>query len=307
MTIDSIEGLVVRIEARTWTVEIAGRELPCSLKPTLFQVKSRVKNPVAVGDRVTVQVEGDRGTIDRVLPRKNILLRPTAHDQRILQSTAANVDVLVVVAATKDPPLRVGLIDRFLIAAESRGMDALLVVNKCDEGDDAAVAEAVLVYREMGYPVMLTSARTGQGVLELAAVLAAKTALFVGHSGVGKSSLMNALLPGLAQKTGTVAKHGRGRHTTSHVSLHRLENGGHLVDSPGLREFGLIDVPRAELAILMPDLRPFTTECKYPDCTHAHEPHCGVKRAVESGAVRRARYDSYLRMLETLGGDGRRD
>ncbi len=303
----SVEGLVVRIEARTWTVEIEGSELPCSLKPSLFQVKSRVKNPVAVGDRVTVQVEGERGVIDAVLPRKNVLLRPTPHNKNVLLSTAANVDVLVVVAATKDPPLRVGLIDRFLVSAESRGMDALIVVNKCDEGDDAAVEDATRVYAEMGYVVMRTSATTGAGIDALKEALAGKTALFVGHSGVGKTSLTNALLPGLEAKIGDVAKHGRGRHTTTHVALYRLENGGHLVDSPGLREFGIIDVPKDELAILMPDLRPFAVDCKYSNCSHSHEPSCAVRAAVERGAVRRERYDSYLRILESLDDDGRRD
>lgn len=301
------EGLVTRIEARLWTVEVDGREVACTLKPALFEKGAAARHPVAVGDRVRVRLAGGQGVIEELLPRRNRLARPSARGRESMQVTAANVDVLVIVSATKDPPLRTGLIDRFLVAAARQDMEPLIVVNKCDAGEPADVAHRLAPYPELGCAVIRTSALTGAGVDELAARLAGKTALFVGHSGVGKSSLLNRLAPGLTLRTGEVAKHGRGRHTTTRVSLFRLANGGHVVDTPGIRGFGLTDVPAAELAILMPDLRPFAAHCRYPDCTHDHEPRCAVRQAVEEGSIARERYASYIRMLKGIRGEDEED
>lgn len=297
-----VEGTLIRVEARVWWVATEDREIPCSLRPRMFEVKTDEKQPVAVGDRVRLHCEGDRGYIEERLPRRNSLKRPTPGDPRVMQVTAANVDRLVIVVATRDPPLREGLIDRFLIVAERNDMQGTIVVNKCDEGRTPDLEARVAHYTTLGYPVFYVSARTGEGVLELAAALAHHTSLFVGHSGVGKSSLMNALDPKLGLRTGTVAKHGRGRHTTTSVALWRLPGGGFVVDSPGIRGFGITGIPAGELALLMPDLRPHAVDCHYPDCTHTHEPKCGVRAAVESGAIRKERYESYLRMLETMDG-----
>ena len=296
------EGLVIRIEARVWTVDVDGCEVPCSLKPKLFEHKTDQKTPVAVGDRVRLEIESDRGMINAVLPRRNRLARPSPGDSRLLKVTAVNIDRLVIVVASKNPPLRTGLIDRFLVAAERQDMDPVVVINKCDEGRTEALLDQVGVYERMGYTLLFTSAKTGEGLEALAAALKDCTSLLVGHSGVGKSSLMNRLDPNLKLRTGDVARHGRGRHTTTSVALWRLPGGGHVVDSPGLRGFGLIDVPPAELAILMPDLRPFTQACKYPDCTHDHEPTCAVRAAVEQGLISEQRYSSYVRMLNGILG-----
>lgn len=296
-------GVLIRIEARMWSVDIDGVVLPCTLRPKLFQTKTDEKNPVAVGDRVRVTFDGGRGIIEERLPRHNQLGRPTPRDPRIIQVTAANIDQLVIVSAAKDPPLREGLIDRFLVVAERNEMDPVIVVNKIDQTSEAELASRLAIYREMGYPVLFTSTTSNVGIESLEAQLKDKTSLFVGHSGVGKSSLLNAVDPSLTLRTGTVAKHGRGRHTTTSVSLWRLPRGGFVVDSPGLRGFGIVNVPAAELAILMPDLRPHAVDCKYPDCTHAHEPGCTVIQAVNAGLVRRERYDSYLRMLGSLDGE----
>lgn len=297
------EARLIRIEPRVWTVDIDGVELPCSLKPKLFENLHGEKNPVAVGDRVVVRVEGGRGVIDEVLPRSNRLCRPMPSDPNVLQVTAANIDQLVSVSATKDPPLRFGLIDRFQVVAERQGMAFCVVINKCDRGRRESVEEKVAVYASMGYPVLFTSAQTGEGVEAFAALLTGRTSILVGHSGVGKSSLLNRIDPGLALRTGNIARHGRGRHTTTSVALWRLPQGGYLVDSPGIRGFGLADIPESELAILMPDLRPHTSACHYPDCTHDHEPRCGVRQAVDEGRVSRTRYESYVRMLASLRGE----
>ncbi|MBI4882292.1 MAG: ribosome small subunit-dependent GTPase A [Planctomycetes bacterium] len=297
------EGLLIRVEPRAWTVEVDGVDVPCSLKPRLFERKTNERNPVAVGDRVLVRLEEGRGVIEEVLPRRNRLARPAASDPAAVQVTAANVDLLVIVVATQDPPPRLGLIDRCLVAAERQGMEALIVVNKVDRGRPEEVRARLARYPRMGYPVVFTSALTGSGVEEFGRLLAARTSLLVGHSGAGKTSLMNRLDPGLELKTGRLAKHGRGRHTTTSVSLWRLPNGGHVVDTPGVRGFGLVDVPAAELAILMPDLRPFTGKCRFPDCTHDHEPNCGVLAALARGEIDEERYASYLRMLHGVLGD----
>lgn len=298
-----VEGVIVRVEPRVWWVATESGDVPCSLRQTLFEIETDEKNPVAVGDRVRVTLEGGRGIIEERLPRRNRLARPTPSDPRIIQVTAANVDQLVIVVATKDPPLREGLIDRFLVVAERNDMDGVIVVNKIDRGDREEVETRLAPYRAMGYPVLFASARDGAGIAELEAQLSGKTSLFVGHSGVGKSSLLNAIDPNLKLRTGDVAKHGRGRHTTTSVSLWKLPKGGFVVDSPGIRGFGISGIPPGELAILMPDLRPHAVDCHFPDCTHAHEPKCGVRSAVESGAIRRERYESYLRILRSLDGD----
>lgn len=311
MTTAPVTGRVIRIEARVWTVDLSERALPCSLLQKLFDEKpAHLKNPIAVGDIVDVSIDddGERGVIEAVHPRTNALARPLPNDRAVLQVTAANLDLLVIVSATKDPPLRLGLIDRYLVAAERQGMDAMIVLNKIDRGKPDAAMARLAPYVAMGYPVLAASAAKGIGIAEVRARLAGRTSLFVGHSGVGKSSLMNAIDPELGLRVGKVAKHGRGRHTTTGVSLWPLAGGGHVVDSPGIRGFGLFDVSAAELALLMPDLRPHTTACRYPDCTHDHEPDCGVRAAVERGDVSAERYDSYRRMLDgILGRDDEED
>lgn len=296
------EGLVVRIEPRVWTVLVGDEEVPCSLRPHLFEDLGDQKNPVAVGDRVRILREGGRGVVDEVLPRRNRLARKSPKDRGRLQVTAANVDQIVSVSARKHPPLRRGLIDRFQVAAERQGMELVIVVNKCDQGPPEKLARELEVYARVGYPLLFTSAKTGLGVEALADRLAGRTSVLVGHSGVGKSSLLNRIDPDLDLRTGIVAKHGRGRHTTTSVSLWRLANGGRLVDSPGIRGFGLSDIPAPELAILMPDLRPFTSGCRFPDCTHEHEPDCEVRDALERGEIDAERYRSYLRMLHDIQG-----
>lgn len=302
---DLVEGRLIRIEPRAFTVDVDGREIPCSLKPKLFTPDRRAKTPVAVGDRVKIRIEGERGVIDEVLPRRNALLRPGGRGKAEVQITAVNVDQLLIVVATKDPPPRAGLIDRYLIASERNGMDAVLVINKCDQGVSDELRAALARYEAMGYAVCFTSAIERSGIDALIERLRDKTSLFVGHSGVGKSSLLNAIDPTLQLATGGLAKHGRGRHTTTSVSLTRLACGGHLIDSPGIRAFGLHDIPKGELALLMPDLRPYASDCKYSDCSHDHEPGCALRAAVERGEVPRARYDGYVRILHSLdGGDG---
>jgi ribosome biogenesis GTPase len=212
---------------------------------------------------------------------------------------AANVDVVVNVVSLKTPPLRPGLIDRYLIAIGKSGAEPLLCVNKIDLLESAEELDAVRPYQDIGIPVILCSASTGAGLDELSGALAGKLCVLAGHSGVGKSSLLNALDPQLQIATGSVSEaNEKGRHTTTSSALYRLPNGATVIDTPGIREFGLWDITRDDLRHYYQEFGAY--QCAFADCTHVHEPDCAVKRAVASGAISEARYESYARILASL-------
>jgi ribosome biogenesis GTPase / thiamine phosphate phosphatase len=260
-----------------------------------LRLRCRTVLDVAAGDQVLYSPE--RLKIARVLPRRTVLSRPDPHNPRIERVIAANIDVVVVVVSVKSPPLRPGLIDRYLIAIERSGAAAVVCVNKIDLGD----CPALTPYRELGIPILHCSAATGEGVDRLATELAGKTCVFTGHSGVGKSSLLNALEPGLDLSTGEVSEiHNKGRHTTTVAALYTLPNGAVIIDTPGIREFGLWDVTPATLRDYFPEIKDLAAKCTFRDCSHTHEPGCGVKDGVESGRIARARFAAYLRILSAL-------
>ncbi|HWP35622.1 MAG TPA: ribosome small subunit-dependent GTPase A [Thermodesulfobacteriota bacterium] len=251
---------------------------------------------VVVGDRVDVEPRGDRLVAVRVHPRRTVLRRREGAGVQIL---AANVELLVIVTAV-GPQFRPGLIDRMLVAADVDGIEPLIVLNKIDlDGRDPAVAGAER-YRRLGYRLLATSAVTGEGLPALAAALAGRVSVLAGHSGVGKSSLLNALAPGADRAVAEVNPvTGKGRHTTSVAEGYPFA-GGVLIDLPGLREFGLAGVAPHRLAGAFPELRAAAAGCRFADCLHEVEPDCAVRRAVERGEIAPQRYDSYLRMLASL-------
>jgi ribosome biogenesis GTPase len=261
------------------------------------RVRCRTDGDVATGDQVRFSVERQR--VEEVLPRRTVLSRSDPHNRRVERVIAANIDVVVNVVSLKNPPLRPGLIDRYLIAIGKSGAEALVCVNKIDLLESADEFEPLLPYEMLGIPVIRCSAATGEGIGELADSLAGKLCVFAGHSGVGKSSLLNALDSGLTLDTAAVSSgNQRGRHTTTSSALYRLPNGAMIIDTPGIREFGLWNVGPA-------DVRRFYAEfegraCAFGDCSHTHEPDCGVKAAVEAGGIARARYEGYLRILQTM-------
>ena len=259
---------------------------------------------LAVGDEVTFALYEGKHRVIEVAPRQTVLSRPDPHNPRKERVIAANVDVVVHVSSLVKPPLRPALIDRYLIAIERGGATPLLLVNKVDLVGEKELAESLApldVYRETGFDVLTCSAETGRGLGTLRQALAGQTAVFVGHSGVGKSSLLNALSPSLELTTSQVSeRYARGRHTTTRSHLYHLGDGIRLIDTPGIRELGLWHLDPGELSLYFPDFDDAAILCKFSHCTHTHEPRCGVKAAVEEGKIPAGRYATYTRILASL-------
>jgi ribosome biogenesis GTPase len=258
-----------------------------------------------VGDRVSVSLSSEhRGVVEDVRPRRNLLSRVSEEDDSAFQIIAANLDRLVVVLAAEPFPPRWVLADRLLVLAEREGFEAALVVNKIDLAGAAArksIATAAEAYARIGVPLVGTSALEGTGLERLRECLEGQLSLLCGHSGVGKSSLLNRLCPGVELATGAVNEQtGKGRHTTTVARLVKLPFGGYLVDTPGFREFGLGHVAPAELGRFYPEFRPVIGHCRFSNCLHRDEPGCALKRAVDRAEVSNFRYQNYLQILAGL-------
>ncbi|MEO7796061.1 MAG: ribosome small subunit-dependent GTPase A [Thermoanaerobaculia bacterium] len=312
------EALVVAISRGQCEVEMNGEIAICHLPKALALVQ---KSDLAVGDRLRVaRRPGGELVVAQVLPRSSRLSRPDpllAHRERVL---AANLDLAVVVTALRKPPLATGLLDRFLVALAHGGVPAAIVVNKYDlveETATGALADAggasapaatndpelarLAPYRALRFPFLFCSTRTGRGIEELRALLAGKTVVFVGHSGVGKSSLLSALSPELDVRVGEVSTmNARGRHTTTRARIYRLANETRIIDTPGIREFGLWKLSREELSLYFEEFEPLSPHCRFNDCSHSHEPLCAVREAAATGALDANRYETYLRILASL-------
>jgi ribosome biogenesis GTPase len=281
------------------------REFDC-LVPT--ELAMRQKSALAVGDRVVTE-EADGGCkLAGVLPRRTVLSRPDPLNPHVQRLIAANIDVVIHVVSVKAPPLRPRLIDRFLIAIQRGGAQAAICVNKIDLLDDAERARELATlepYRALGVPVIACSVKADEGIAELRALVEGKTCALVGHSGVGKSSILNALDERLDIATGELHKRGTGRHTTTASTLHDLGGGTYLIDTPGIREFGLWNLTLDTLRDYFPEFAEPGEYCRFNDCTHLHEPGCAVKERAESGEISGARYAAYVRLAEDLSNPSR--
>jgi ribosome biogenesis GTPase / thiamine phosphate phosphatase len=301
---DGLRGTVVAVSAGACVVQAGEDLLEAGLPADLTR---RQQSGLAVGDDVLLEARGEGHRVVAVLPRRSLLVRADPHDARRPRAIAANVDVVVVVVAAKAPPLHPRLIDRYLVAVEDSGARAALAINKVDLLDDeerSAVRALLRPYLALGLPVIECSAAAGEGIQALRDLLAGATCVFVGQSGVGKSSLLNALHPTAAARTGAVrAGDGRGRHTTSASSLHDLPGGIRVIDTPGIRRFTIDDADPLTLAHGFVELARHASGCKYSDCTHTHEPGCAVKAAVDGGHISRSRYASYRKLLAGDGDD----
>jgi ribosome biogenesis GTPase len=261
------------------------------------RVRCRSAGDAAIGDRVLFSP--DRCRIEDVLPRRTVLSRTDPGNPHLQRVIAVNIDVVVNVVSLKSPPLRPGLIDRYLIATGRSGAEPLLCVNKIDLLASAEELDGVRPYERAGVPVIHCSATTGAGIVELSQALAGKLCVFAGHSGVGKSSLLNALDPRLDLVTGAVSEgNDKGRHTTTSSALYHLPGGAIVIDTPGIREFGLWDVTPDDVRLYYHEFA--ACACGFSDCSHTHEPDCGVKAGVECGQIEAARYQGYLRILASL-------
>jgi ribosome biogenesis GTPase len=296
------QGVVVQVSTSLCRVSLNGRSLLCAIRGTLSAEGSGYSNVVAVGDRVIVSVNGKQGVVEHILPRQGILARANTYnaghrvrDRHSQQLIAANVDHLLIVASWRAPTLWPELVDRYLIAAQRNELTATLCVNKIDLAESLAACRAELQpYLDLGYRVLFTSALTGQGVEELISLLRGRTTVLAGMSGTGKSSLLTAIQPNLQLKAKAVSEHsGEGRHTTTQVSMKELDMGGFVIDTPGIREFGLSGLQAADLARFYPEIAAAAANCRFGNCTHMHEPGCAVPAAVEQGSVSETRYHNY--------------
>lgn len=279
---------------------VTGVAGPDALRREIIGVRDVKTDVVAVGDRVIFRQESGNGAvITEVLPRVNCLFRPdpgTGQDLAI----AANVDQVVAVVAAAKPEPKWGLLDRYLVFGEASGIPVLICMTKMDLTQGPSLREETAVYERIGYPVLFTSAETGEGIPELRHALRGRISVLVGKSGVGKTSLLNAIEPELGMRVSSVSEFtGKGRHTTTHLEMHPLEGGGDIVDTPGIREFGVRAGTAVEdAAMLFPEMRPYLGQCRFgKNCSHSHEPGCAIKEAVEQGEIAYRRFQSYLKIV----------
>lgn len=281
---------------------------PTSMRHTVQEVRELDRvDPVAIGDCVRFVDAGERGgMIIEVLPRHSKLSRPAPiPGQRVFEQViVSNADLILPVFSAANPAPKWGLLDRYLVSAEAAELPSLIVINKIDLAwKHPGFEEEIEVYHRIGYRVLLVSAITGGGIEELKQALRGKLSVMVGKSGVGKTSLLNAIQPGLGLRVKAVSQGelGKGRHTTTHLEMFQLDFGGMLVDTPGIREFGLWDILPEELAVLFPEMVPYVGRCKFGlSCRHDREPGCSIRRAVMDQAISPYRYQSYMRLREEL-------
>jgi ribosome biogenesis GTPase len=320
----TLEGTVYKKNIQSYTVWSEGKSILCALSARFWKPERSAKvdkrkmdsgkpqsslmDSIAVGDRVRILDSQDgTGRILEVLPRRSQLSRrspvPTPGKHASEQVIVSNVDQVIPVFAAANPEPHWNMLDRYLVTAESFAVPAVICITKTDLLDAAAFAAQSSVwdeYRQIGYTVLAVSSFDGSGLDELRQALDGKISVFLGKSGVGKTSLLNAIQPGLGLRVNAVNQvTGKGRHTTTYQEMFRLERGGAIVDTPGEREFGLWNVDEQDLALFFPEMRPYLGKCRFGvDCRHDEEPGCAVRKAVTSGLISHRRYTSYMRLLE---------
>ena len=299
-----MRGLVIKNTGSWYTVHTeTGKDIESKIKGN-FRLKSiRSTNPVAVGDWVQIE-ENKEGTafITAIEERKNYIIRRASNLSKQSHIIAANIDCAMLIVTVNYPVTTTIFIDRFLATAEAYRVPVKLVFNKIDrynEENQAYMEALITLYSTIGYPCLKVCAKHETGLEELQSDLQDRVTLLSGHSGVGKSTLINKLVPGVSLKTGTISEyHNKGMHTTTFSEMIALPQGGYLIDTPGIKGFGTIEMEGAEIAHYFPDIFRFATECKFNNCTHRHEPGCAVLEAVQAHWISESRYKSYLSILE---------
>lgn len=296
-----MQGLVIKSTGSWYEVAAeSGETINCRIKGKFRTLDIKTTNPIAVGDKVDVEREPDQDTwlITRLHPRKNYIIRKSVNLSKQAQIIAANLDQAFLIVTLASPRTSLGFIDRFLVTAEAYAIPAMLIFNKLDlfsnEGLEI-LKEYQQIYEKAGYPCYSVSATEQTNLEQIKDLLKNKVTLISGHSGVGKSTLINALLPGSQLKTGDISDWSdKGKHTTTFAEMFELPFGGYLIDTPGIRELGVFDIERQELGRLFPEIRELMGNCKFHNCRHINEPGCAVLKAMENDEIEPSRYNSYL-------------
>ncbi len=302
-----LEGRVIRSTGSWYEVETAEGVISSKIRGKFRLQETNTTNPVAVGDHVLLRINEDDGTgyITEIRPRRNRLVRRAAGRRVGMEHVVvANVDAAWCIQSIRQPAVNTGFADRFIVMCELFHIPPGIVFNKSDLMTDEArdeVNSLEELYRELGYKVFRTSAKSGDGIGAFSSALQGKTNVVTGLSGVGKSTMLNTIDPSLDLRTGEVSvRTKKGRHTTASASLYALSGGGYVVDTPGMREFGVIELDPLEVGHYFVEFIPYLDECRFPNCTHDHEPGCAVMAAVDEGAVTETRYRSYLNILASV-------
>lgn len=296
-----MQGLIIKSTGSWYQVETpGGQRIDCRIKGKFRTKGITTTNPLSVGDVVDIEMEPDQdtGVIINLHPRKNYIIRKSVNLSKQGQIIAANLDLALLVVTLASPRTSLGFIDRFLVTAEAYDIPAVLVFNKLDlfsEEGLEILADYKAIYESIGYPCFEASALEGTNIGQVQDLLKDKVTLFSGHSGVGKSSLINALLPSLDLRTHHVSDWSdKGMHTTTFAEMYKLPQGGYIIDTPGIRELGVIDIEKQELGHFFPEMRDRMHNCRFNNCRHINEPGCAILEALEKGEIEPTRYESYL-------------
>ena len=301
MAISGIEGTVISSTGSWYEVATAEGSLNCRIRGRLRLKGVRSTNPVVVGDRVVVEPDGDSSVIVEIMPRRNYVIRRASNLSKESHIIAANLDHALLIVTLHSPTTPREFVDRFLVTCEAYKVPVTIVLGKADTLVDEYAAEAEefeAIYRDAGYEVLRLSSMLGNGVETIREMLKGRTTLVAGNSGVGKSTLIGTIAPDIEIRTGEISEsHHKGKHTTTFSTMYPIE-GGYIIDTPGIKGFGLIDIDDKELCRYFPEMMRLSPDCRFYNCTHTHEPGCAVVEAVKEGAVAYSRYESYLKILD---------
>jgi ribosome biogenesis GTPase len=300
-----MQGMIIRSTGSWYEIVTDEKEIFKGRLPGKFKLKNfKVTNPIAVGDYVDFTIENTverTVVIDKIHPRENYMIRRSVHKTGHGHMIAANIDQSILVVTLVLPRTSLGFIDRFLVSCEAFRIPAVLVFNKIDLYDEELAAyqqDLIKIYDSLGYQCIMTSVQTGEGIETFRNSLKNKKSLISGHSGVGKSSLINLIAPDLQLRTGNISEFSlKGKHTTTFAEMFELEPNTYIIDTPGIKELGIFDMEEEEISHYFPEMRALLGECKFNNCKHLNEPGCKIIEQVEKGAIALSRYESYLSML----------
>ena len=296
-----IEGVVISSTGSWYRVATANGELDCRIRGRLRLKGIRSTNPVVVGDRVMVEPDDESSAIVEILPRRNYIIRRASNLSKESHIIGANIDRALLIVTLHSPSTPVEFVDRFLVTCEAYNVPVTIVLGKADTltGEHEAEAEEfTAIYQDAGYDIVRLSSTTGEGIDQIREILKGHTTLIAGNSGVGKSTLVSVIDPELDIRTGEISEsHHKGKHTTTFSTMYRIEEG-YIIDTPGIKGFGLIDIDSKELCRYFPEMMRLAPDCRFYNCTHTHEPGCAVQEGVKQGIVAWSRYESYLKILD---------